>query len=159
MSTTTANTTTTTAFDDPPTPVRTKLAASWTSFMFLYIYVDYLTLYKPGVIDGIRDGVVFEFDISQTFVLSSLILISIPTFMILLSTTLPARASRVLNLVVASLFIPVTVFKIQRCTAPCVGLVGEAEYLSFYALGVVLELIVLAVILRSVWSWPRAANE
>ncbi len=149
MSTTTANTTTTTAFDDPPTPVRTKLAASWTSFMFLYIYVDYLTLYKPGVIDGIRDGVVFEFDISQTFVLSSLILISIPTFMILLSTTLPARASRVLNLVVASLFIPVTVFNV----------VGEAEYLSFYALGVVLELIVLAVILRSVWSWPRAANE
>ena len=56
MSTTTANTTTTTAFDDPPTPVGTKLAASWTSFMFLYIYVDYLTLYKPGVIDGIRDG-------------------------------------------------------------------------------------------------------
>lgn len=149
MSTTTANTTTTTAFDDPPTPVRTKLAASWTSFMFLYIYVDYLTLYKPGVIDGIRDGVVFEFDISQTFVLSSLILISIPTFMILLSTTPPARASRVLNLVVASLFIPVTVFNV----------VGEAEYLSFYALGVVLELIVLAVILRSVWSWPRAANE
>ena len=67
----------------------------------------------------------------------------------LLSTSLPRLASRVLNLVVASLFIPVTVFNV----------VGEAEYLSFYALGVVLELIVLAVILRSVWSWPRAANE
>ena len=35
--------------------------------MFFYIYVDYLHLYKPGAIDDILAGVVFEFDISQTF--------------------------------------------------------------------------------------------
>ena len=65
MSTTTK---TTTALHDPPAPVRAKLAAAWTSFMFLYIYVDYFALYKPGVIDDILAGVVWEFDISQTFV-------------------------------------------------------------------------------------------
>jgi len=27
--------------DNPPAPVQAKLAAAWTSFMFLYIYVDY----------------------------------------------------------------------------------------------------------------------
>ena len=47
-------------------PVQAKLAAAWTSFMFLYIYVDYLHLYKPGAIDDILAGIVFEFDISQT---------------------------------------------------------------------------------------------
>ena len=86
--------------------------------MFLYIYVDYLTLYKPGVIDDILSGVVFEFDISQTFVISALSLMAIPILMILLSTTLPARMNRTLNLVVASLYLPVTIF----------NAVGESKY-------------------------------
>ena len=145
MSTTTK---TTTALHDPPAPVRVRLAAAWASFMFLYIYVDYLTLYKPGVIDDILAGVVFEFDISQTFVITALVLMAIPILMILLSTTLPARANRTLNLVVASLYVPVTMF----------NAVGESEYLFFYVLGVVLELIVLAVILRAAWTWPRTTS-
>jgi hypothetical protein len=37
-------------------------------------------------------------------------LMTIPILMILLSTTLPARANRTLNLVVASLCIPVSMF-------------------------------------------------
>jgi hypothetical protein len=149
LSTTTKTTTkTTTALHDPPVPVRAKLAAAWASFMFLYIYVDYLTLYKPGVIDDIMAGVVFEFDISQTFVLSALTLMAIPILMILLSTTLPARANRTLNLGVASLYIPVTIF----------NAVGESKYLLFYGLGVVLEVIVLAVILRAAWTWPRTTS-
>ena len=41
---------------DPGIPVQAKLAAAWTSFMFLYIYVDYLHLYKPGAIDDILAG-------------------------------------------------------------------------------------------------------
>ena len=143
MSTTTK---TTTALHDPPAPVRAKLAAAWTSFMFFYIYVDYLHLYKPGVIDDILAGVVFEFDISQTFVVTSLMLVGIPTLMILLSMTLPARANRTLNLVVASLCIPVAVFNV----------VGES-WIYFYGLGVVVEVIVLAYILRSAWTWPRTS--
>ena len=39
----------TTALHDPPVPVRAKLAAAWTSLMFLYIYLDYFALYKPGL--------------------------------------------------------------------------------------------------------------
>ena len=51
-----ANTTTT--LHDTRIPVQAKLAAAWASFMFLYIYVDYFHLYKPGVVDGILTGVV-----------------------------------------------------------------------------------------------------
>lgn len=146
MSTTT-KTKTTTELHDPPATVRAKLAAAWASFMFFYIYVDYLHLYKPGVIDDIKAGVVFEFDISQTFVVISLMLVGIPTLMILLSMTLPAGANRTLNLVVASLYIPVSAFNV----------VGES-WIFFYGLGVVLEVIVLAYILRSAWTWPRTAS-
>jgi hypothetical protein len=142
-----------TALENPPSqstledlrmPVRAKLAAAWTSFMFLYIYVDYLHLYKPGVIDDILAGVVFKFDISQTFVVISLTLVAIPILMILLSTTLPARANRTLNLVVASLYIPVSAFN-----------VAGGSWILFYGLGVVIEVILLAYILRSAWTWPR----
>ena len=62
--------------------------------MFLYIYVDYLHLYKPGALTDILAGVVFEFDISQTFVVIALTSVAIPMFMILLSMTLPARVNR-----------------------------------------------------------------
>ncbi len=148
MSTTTRSTTTTaTVLHDPPPPVRAKLAAAWASFMFFYIYVDYLHLYKPGAVDDILAGVVFEFDISQTFVVTSLVLVGIPALMILLSMTLPARANRTLNLVVASLYIPVSAFNV----------VGES-WIYFYGLGVVLEVAILAYILRSAWTWPRTAS-
>jgi len=138
---------TTTTLENLRMPVQANLAAAWTSFMFLYIYVDYLHLYKPGAIDDILAGVVFEFDISQAFVVSSLTLVGIPILMVLLSMTLPARANRTLNLVVASLYIPVSAFNVA----------GES-WMYFYGLGVVLEVIILAYILRSAWTWPRTAS-
>ena len=36
------------ALTGPPIPVQAKFAAAWTSFMFLYIYVDFFNLYKPA---------------------------------------------------------------------------------------------------------------
>lgn len=136
-----------TALKDPQVPVQAKLAAAWTSFMFLYIYVDYLALYKPGVVDDILAGIVWEFGISQTFVVSALTLMAIPILMILLSMTLPARVNRATNLVVASLYIPVSAFNV----------IGES-WILFYGLGVVIEVILLAYILRSAWIWPRTSS-
>ena len=130
--------------DNPPIPVQAKLAAAWTSFMFLYIYVDYLHLYKPGVIDDILAGVVWEFNISQTFVTVALTSVAIPILMVMLSMTLPARANRTINLVVASLYIPVSMF----------NAVGES-WTYFYGLSIGLEVLLLAFILRSAWTWPR----
>ncbi|WP_191298589.1 DUF6326 family protein [Lentzea cavernae] len=130
--------------EDQRIPVRATLAAAWTSLMFLYVYVDVLNFFTPGVIEEIRAGKVFEFDVSQTFSTSALTLMSVPALMVVLSMTLPARASRLTNLVAASLYAPVTVF----------NLAGES-WLYFYGLGVVLELILLALIVRYAWTWPR----
>ncbi|MFJ2837934.1 DUF6326 family protein [Nocardia sp. NPDC087230] len=134
----------TTTPDAQPMPVRAKLAAAWTSFMFLYAYVDILNFFTPGVVQDILDGRVFEFALSQTFSTSALTLLAVPIFMVVLSMTLPAGVNRVANLVVASLYVPVTVFNV----------VG-ASWLYFYGLGIVLELILLGLILRYAWSWPR----
>jgi len=134
----TIRSTTPNLLDNPPIPVQAKLAAAWTSFMFLYIYVDYFHLHKPGV--------VFEFDISPALLTAFLALIAIPALMVMLSMTLPARVNRATNLVVASLYIPVTVF----------NAVGESwDWASFYALSIGVEVLLLAFILRSAWTWPR----
>ncbi|WP_350280743.1 DUF6326 family protein [Kribbella sp. HUAS MG21] len=134
-----------TPLEDQPVPVRAKLAAAWTSFMFLYAYVDILNFFTPGVVEEILDGRVFEFDLSQTFSTTALALVGIPILMVVLSMTLPARANRIANLVVAALYVPVTAF----------NLVSES-WLYFYGLGVALELILLALILRYAWTWPLA---
>ncbi|MEV0855788.1 DUF6326 family protein [Nocardia fluminea] len=137
---------TTTSLEDQPMPVRVELAAAWTSFMFLYAYVDILNFFTPGTIEDILDGRVFEFALSQTFSTTALTLMAIPILMVVLSITLPARANRIANLIVASLYVPVTAFNV----------LGES-WLYFYGLGVALELILLALILRCAWTWPRTA--
>lgn len=139
----------TTALLDQGVPVQAKLAAAWTSFVFLYVYVDILAFYKPGVVDDILIGVVWEFDITPTWAITALTLLAIPIFMVVLSMTLPARANRITNLIVASLQVPFAAFN-------AVGQLGES-WMYFYLLGVALELILLALILRCAWTWPRTA--
>ena len=132
--------------DNPPVPVQAKLAAAWTSFMFLYIYVDFFNLYKPGVIDGIRDGVVWRFDISSTLLTMMLASVAIPALMVMLSMTLPARVNRATNLVVALLYIPYSVFNAAG---------ASWDWAFFYGLSIGVEVLLLAFILRSAWTWPR----
>jgi hypothetical protein len=61
-----------------------------------------------------------------------------------LSAMLPARANRITNLVVASVQVPFAMF----------NAVGES-WTYYYWLAVVLEVFLLAVILRLSWTWPR----
>jgi hypothetical protein len=128
-------------------PQQLKLAAAWTSFMCLYIYVDVLGLYKPGAVADILDGRVFTFDITQTFSVSALAASAVPTMMILLSTTLPPRANRTTNLVVAALLIPWMAFNL-----------AGGEWIVYYGLGFALEMVVLGFILRSAWTWTRPSG-
>ncbi|WP_433168486.1 DUF6326 family protein [Kribbella sp. CA-247076] len=114
--------------------------------MFLYVYVDILNFFTPGVVEDILAGRVFEFDLSQTFSTTALALVAVPILMIVLSVTLPARSNRIANLIVASLYVPVTAF----------NALGES-WLFFYGLGIALEVILLALILRYAWTWPHTA--
>ncbi|GAA1799808.1 hypothetical protein GCM10009749_04550 [Agromyces neolithicus] len=132
--------------DTPPIPVQAKIAAAWTSFMFLYVYVDVFNFYKPGVVDGILNGLIWKFDISSTLLTIFLVSVSIPALMLVLSMTLPARVNRATNLVVASLLIPYSMFNAAGATW---------EWAAFYGISIGIEVLLLAFILRSAWTWPR----
>lgn len=132
--------------DNPPMPVPAKLGAAWTSLMFLVIYIDYFHLYQPGEIDSIRDGVIFEFDISAILMSIFFVVIAIPALMVMLSMTMPARVNRATNLVVASLYIPIMVFNAAG---------ASSDWAVYYALTIGVEVLILAFILRAAWTWPR----
>ena len=132
------------ALEDRRMPVQAKLAAAWTSFMFLYVYVDILYFYMPGTIDDILVGIVYEFDVSQVFVMVALSLMAVPILMVFLSMTLPARANRLMNLIVAPIYVVVSAF----------NALGES-WTYYFTLSIGLEVIVLALIVRYAWTWPR----
>lgn len=129
-------------------PVQARIAAAWISFLFLYAYVDILVLFwKPGVIEGILAGNVWGIAVGQTPATLALVLMSVPIFMVVLSIALPARANRLTNLVVASLQVPYAAF----------NAVGET-WTWFYGVSIGLEMLLLAYILRSAWTWSRRAG-
>lgn len=133
--------------DDPPIPVQVKLAAAWTSLMFLILYIDYFHLYQPGEIDDIRGGNIFAFEISGNLMTIFFVVIAIPTLMVLLSVVLPARANRATNLVIASLYIPICAFNAAGSTW---------DFAVYYAVTIGVEILILVFILRSAWTWTPA---
>jgi hypothetical protein len=131
------------ALEDIKVSLKLKLAALWASFMFLYIYVDYFHLYMPGKMENILKGSVFEFDITQGFLLAALASVTIPALMIFLSVALPAKVDRWANIIIAAVYIPYTLF----------NLAGEAWI--HMVLGAVVEVVLLCLIIRYAWKWPR----
>lgn len=129
--------------DNDKVGVQLKLAALWTSFMFLYIYVDHFGLYMPGKLQHIQQGIVFKFDITQEFIFVALASVSIPALMIFLSVALPAKINRVTNIIIAVLYIPYSLF----------NLAGETWMHMVYAAAV--EVVLLCLVIRYALKWPR----
>ncbi|MBA4053225.1 MAG: hypothetical protein C0490_00790 [Marivirga sp.] len=119
-----------------------KLAILWASLMFLYIYVDYFHLFMPGALKEMLAGKVFVFDITQGFLLAALASMTIPALMIFLSVALPAKVNRFTNIIVATVYIPYTLF----------NLAGEAWLHMVF--GAVVEVVLLCLIIRYAWKWP-----
>lgn len=129
------------AMEDIKVNVKLKLASLWTSFMFLYIYVDYFALYMPSKIDDITKGKVFVFDITQQFIFIALALATIPMVMIFLSLILPAKINRLTNIIMAIIHIPYMLF----------NLAGEAWLHMYFAAAV--EVVLLCLIIRYAYKW------
>ena len=129
--------------EDLKVSLKLKLAALWTSLMFLIIYLDYFALYIPGIINNILKERVFVFDITQGFIVAALTVVTIPALMIFLSVALPANANRCTNIIVAAVNIPLILF----------NLAGEAWIHMWF--GALVEVILLSLIIRYAWKWPR----
>ena len=85
----------------------------------------------------------FVFDITQGFLLTALASVTIPALMIFLSVALPAIVNRWINIIIAVVYIPFTLF----------NLTGETWMHMVF--GAVVEVVLLCIIIRYAWKWPR----
>ena len=126
--------------------VKIKLAALWASLMFIYIYVDFYSLYKPGVIEDILKGIVWQFEITQGWAMGAMVLMAIPALMIFLSVLLNAKLNRWINIIVGILYIIVAVGNV----------IGETWF--YYIFGTVIEFVILFLVVWFAWKWPTTED-
>jgi hypothetical protein len=127
---------------------RVKLAAAWTALIALYIYADFLSLYRPGQIDEVRRGVMGPWDVSQATLVVASLIVMIPAAMIVLSLLLPTMVDRTVNLVLAILYILVNIS----------NLVGEG-WVYYYLFGIA-EIAITGLIFFTAWKWsPTEVSE
>lgn len=125
---------------------RIKIAALWTSMLFIFVYVDLFSLYRADVRADIEAGKMFVFTIGQGFLLGMTIYILVPSLMVFLSLVLPVKVTPTANIVVAVLF-AVTVAG---------SAIGESNY--YYILGSLAEVALLAGVVYYAWTWPKATD-
>ena len=130
------------SLEDARVNIKIRLAAAWAALIALYIYADYLSLYRPGEIDEIRDGAIGPFDVSQGTLLIASAIVIVPAVMIVLSLLMPAGVNRSLNLVLAVVY---TLINISN-------LAGESW--AYYFLFGAAEIAVTALIFVTALRWP-----
>ena len=123
--------------------VKIKISALWMAVMFLYIYVDHFALLRPDIFKGLLDGKMAGLQTNQVFLLSSMVLMTVPILMIALSLVLKAKASRWTNMIVAAIYLLIVVG----------NTIGETW--AFYIFGSIVEAVLLVMIIRYAWLWPK----
>lgn len=126
--------------------VRAKLSALWATLMFLYVYADVLSLYRPGELADIRDGMMGPFEVSQAMLLAASVVVITPTLMIFLSLILSLRINRLTNIAAGVVFTLVNISNI----------VGET-WVYYRAFGM-FEILITLLIIRHAWKSSETAS-
>ena len=126
----------------PPIDTRLKIAALWTSLLFIFAYVDIFAFFRADILQGALAGKVAVFTVDQSFLLLTTIYVIIPSLMISLSLILPPRANRLTNIIVAAVY-ALTIL------GSCLG-----EVWIYYWVGSLTEVLLLLVIIRYAWKMP-----
>ena len=131
---------------DERIPVKLKLSALWAALMFLYIYADIFSLFKPGQIEEMMAGRMGPLPVTQVSLLTASIMMLVPAVMVFLSLAMKPTVGRWVNIVLGLVY-----------TAINIGnLVGETW--AFYILFGIVEIALTLLIVGYAWRWrsPRA---
>jgi len=127
-------------------PTQVKLAGLWGAVMFMYIYVDIISFFKPGTITDILAGKAWIYDIDQTWLLLSLMLMTLPVIMVCVSLLVPAKMNRYANIGLGG-------FHLMIALGFAAG-----EINAYYVFGTIVEAIILVMIIWTAWKWPLVAR-
>jgi hypothetical protein len=121
--------------------VRIKIAALWTSMLFVWAYVDIFSLYRPDFRADLEAGQIAGFTVNQSFLFATTAYVVIPSLMVFGVLVLRPRVNRIANVALSAIY-GLTVIA---------GAIGEWSY---YLLGSAIEIALLAAIVHYAWNWP-----
>ena len=124
---------------------RIKLSGLWASLLFIFVYVDLFALFRPDFRAEVEAEEIAGFPINETFLVLGTIYILIPSLMVFLCLVLKPRVARIANIVLPILYAATIV----------AGVWGEWIYYIFAS---VVEIVILGVIARYAWNWPRGTT-
>lgn len=131
-------------FEDVKINVKVKLAALWIALMFFYTYADILGFYAPGNLEELISGEIAGIRMTQGVLLGSAALMAVPSLMAFLSLALSAKADRLVNIIVAVVYMGVLTSTFFTGRNPV--------YYLFLAIG---KALLIALIVWHAWKWPR----
>ena len=121
-----------------PAQKHVKLSCLWAFVALNIAFADILSLYTPGVMPQVMEGVVEGVELSENLMLVAAIFIQIPVAMIVLTQFLSARA----NKVVSTIAVVIT-------AAFVIG--GGGALMPHYVFFATCEVLALLLILRLIW--------
>jgi len=133
----------TTEMEDMKINVKMKLAALWVAMMLLYIYADILSLFRPGQIEEMIEGLMGPFPVTQGSLLTASILMIIPAVMVFLSLTLRPKVNRWANVTLGVLYTLVNIS----------NLIGETW--AYYIFFGIIEIVLTLLIVWYAWRWAN----
>jgi hypothetical protein len=122
--------------------VRIKIAALWTSMLFVFAYVDLFSLYRADVRADLEAGEVGGFTVNQFFLLGTTAYVVIPSLMVFCALILRPRVNRIANIALGIVY-ALTIIA---------SAVGEWNYCI---LGSAIEVALLAALVYYAWTWPK----
>jgi hypothetical protein len=141
------STNTPSVWTDTSVHVKFKLAALWTSVMFLYVYGDYFALYPPKRIEHFIQGTTM-LDAPMKLLAAS-ILMTIPSVMIFLSLVLTPRLSRLLNIIFGGVF--TTIMLLIAVSS----FVSFTMWQIFYIYLALVESVLTSLVVWYAWRWSN----
>lgn len=124
--------------------VKSKLSALWVALLFLYVYADVLGFYSPGVIAAVSSGELGAVKITPGFLLVMAVWMAVPSALIFLTLTLPAKANRLTNIIAGIVSMVVLI------TASIAG-----EISARYLFQAIIEAALIVAIVWQAWKWPH----
>ncbi len=137
----------TTEMEDIKISIKMKLSALWIAMMLLYIYADILSLFRPGQVQEMMEGLMGPFPVTQASLITASILMAIPAVMVFLSLTLKPKVDRWTNITLGVLYTLVNIS----------NLIGETwVYYIFFG---IVEIVLTLLIIWYASKWPKQEGQ
>ncbi len=121
--------------------IRVKLTGLWLAMLLTFAYVDIFSLFRKDTLENALNSKVFSFHADQTFFTITTVYVLIPIIVMILTLFLRARFVRILNVIVATIYILTIVG----------SMIGENWV--YYLLGSLVEIILLAFAIKISFAW------